>query len=79
MPVNTKHRKQLRVKMHLRPQRQEAPRVLMSSSAASEPAPENSQRRVKVYLTICILLAAVTFTVYFRATTNPFVNYDDQG
>jgi protein O-mannosyl-transferase len=79
MPVNTKHKKQVRVKMHTGPQRQEAPTVSMRSSAASEPAPENSPPRTKMYATICILLAAVTFAVYFRALTNPFVNYDDQG
>lgn len=27
---------------------------------------------------LCGLLMVVTFAVYFRATTNPFVNYDDQ-
>jgi protein O-mannosyl-transferase len=61
------------------PRRQETPKVSVSNSAAAEAAPENSRRRVQVYATICILLAAATFTVYFRALTNPFVNYDDQG
>jgi tetratricopeptide (TPR) repeat protein len=28
---------------------------------------------------LCVLLAVATFSVYFRATMNPFVNYDDQG
>ena len=79
MPVNTKHRKQLRVKTHSGPQLESVPRVSMSSSATTEPAPEKSQPRARAYATICLLLAAVTFTVYFRALTNPFVNYDDQG
>ncbi len=30
-------------------------------------------------LALCVLLALATFAVYFRATTNPFVNYDDGG
>jgi len=30
-------------------------------------------------LAICLLLALVTFAVYSRALSNPFVNYDDQG
>jgi Tfp pilus assembly protein PilF len=37
------------------------------------------RRRTNVNLRIAILLAIVTFAVYFRALTNPFVNYDDPG
>jgi hypothetical protein len=29
-------------------------------------------------LWLCVLLAVATFAVYYRAITNPFVNYDDQ-
>src|SRR6516162_7622105 len=30
-------------------------------------------------LTLCILLVATTLAIYYRATSNPFVNYDDWG
>ena len=33
----------------------------------------------RLNLTICILLVVATFTIYYRATKNPFVNYDDWG
>lgn len=79
MPVNTKHRRPLRAKKRSDPQQQYAPKVAVISSAAAAAEPENSRQRVKVYATICILLAALTFAVYRRALTNPFVNYDDQG
>ena len=34
---------------------------------------------LKTNLLICALLAAATFAIYYRATQNPFVNYDDTG
>jgi tetratricopeptide (TPR) repeat protein len=40
---------------------------------------EPSAPRIQLTLAICVLLALVTFAVYFRATKNPFVNYDDPG
>ncbi len=33
----------------------------------------------KLNIALCLLLGLATLAVYFRATTNPFVNYDDQG
>jgi protein O-mannosyl-transferase len=41
--------------------------------------PEGFQTQTQIEVTICVLLAVVIFAVYFRATQNPFVNYDDQG
>jgi protein O-mannosyl-transferase len=46
--------------------------------AAVEPV-EGFQRPTQITITLCVLLAVATFAVYFRATQNPFVNYDDQG
>jgi len=46
---------------------------------AAEPVSEGFQKQTQIDVTICVLLAVVTFAVYFRATQNPFVNYDDQG
>ena len=40
---------------------------------------KSSQSVVVANISICLLLAALTFVVYFRALGNPFVNYDDQG
>lgn len=79
MPVNTKHSRPPRVRARLHPQKQETLKVAARDPAINLAPPESSQRHAKVYATICILLAAVTFTVYFKALTNPFVNYDDQG
>ncbi len=79
MPVNTKHSKPPRARVRLDPQEQDALKIAASGPAITLAPPERSQRHTKVYATICILLAAVTFTVYFRALSNPFVNYDDQG
>jgi protein O-mannosyl-transferase len=83
MPVNTKHRKPPRARVHPNPPKRNAPKIAVSSPAVATATPESSQRssqgRTKVYVTICILLATLTFAVYRSALTNPFVNYDDQG
>jgi tetratricopeptide (TPR) repeat protein len=79
MPVNTKHSRPPRARVRPDPRKEAALEVAVGGPAAGPATPQNSRRRVKIYVTICILLAAVTFTVYFRALTNPFVNYDDQG
>jgi tetratricopeptide (TPR) repeat protein len=50
-------------------------RILASSAL---PAPNAPRRTAKLNFAVCILLALTTFAVYFRATGNPFVNYDDQ-
>ena len=49
----------------------------VTSTGPVAPArPGADARRTAV---LCVLLAVATFSVYFRATMNPFVNYDDQG
>jgi tetratricopeptide (TPR) repeat protein len=40
---------------------------------------EASPRKTQHTFALCLLLAAMVFSVYFRAMKNPFVNYDDQG
>ncbi|HKI25595.1 MAG TPA: tetratricopeptide repeat protein [Candidatus Sulfotelmatobacter sp.] len=55
------------------------PPISHAAAPAGEPAAEGFQTRMQVEVTICVLLAIATFAVYFRATQNPFVNYDDQG
>lgn len=47
--------------------------------AAATAAPSQFLSRAKTNLAVCLMLAAVTFALYFRALGNPFVNYDDQG
>lgn len=44
-------------------------------------APEQDRpaNRSGLYAVICCFLAIATFSVYFRATKNQFVNYDDRG
>jgi cytochrome c-type biogenesis protein CcmH/NrfG len=42
-------------------------------------APPGFQQSTKINVALALLLVALTFAVYFRALTNPFVNYDDQG
>jgi len=53
-------------------------RIVSGSQAVVAPS-ETRQRRTIANAVIAILLAGLTFAVYFRALTNPFVNYDDQG
>jgi protein O-mannosyl-transferase len=77
MPVDRKHSKPL-VRVRQDPHRQDMPVGAVSSPTVAGIERESPRRRHRVYL-ICILLAAITFTVYLRALTNPFVNYDDQG
>ncbi|MFZ0956318.1 MAG: tetratricopeptide repeat protein [Candidatus Sulfotelmatobacter sp.] len=79
MPVNTKHSKPPRARVRPDVQKQDAPKVAAKGPAVALAPPQSSQPRAKVYATLCLLLAAVTFIVYSRALTNPFVNYDDQG
>ena len=43
------------------------------------PAAPAPGKRVRLHFAIGALLVVVTCAVYFRATKNPFVNYDDQG
>ena len=60
----------------------ERPKLVAVGPAGEVPGDghgEEFQRRTQVAITLCALLAVVTFAVYFRATQNPFVNYDDQG
>jgi protein O-mannosyl-transferase len=45
---------------------------------SASPASDHSGGQARLNFTICILLALVTFAVYFRTTRNPFVNFDDQ-
>lgn len=52
--------------------------VVIEPAAEAAPA-EGFERRTQIIVTLCVLLAVATFAVYFRATQNPFVNYDDQG
>src|ERR1700683_2155848 len=42
------------------------------------PLPNTRKGVSRFQWALCGLLMLVTFGVYFRATTNPFVNYDDQ-
>lgn len=56
--------------------RRNAPRLIAQRSV---PAERSSAADLKTNLLICILLAAATFAIYYRATRNPFVNYDDTG
>lgn len=78
MPVNTRNSKPPRARSRPDLRRQDAPKAA-NGSAVAEAKRESSQPCAKVNLTICVLLAALTFVVYIRALTNPFVNYDDQG
>jgi len=57
----------------------ERPQLVEKVPAAIEPMVEGFQRHTQITITLCVLLAVITFAVYFRATQNPFVNYDDQG
>jgi protein O-mannosyl-transferase len=52
--------------------------IVVEAAADSAPA-EGFDRGTQIIVTLCVLLAVATFAVYFRATQNPFVNYDDQG
>ncbi len=45
----------------------------------SAPAAKTFPAGGKRTFVLCLLLATMVFAVYFRATRNPFVNYDDQG
>src|SRR5271167_2709631 len=80
MPADTKHTKPPLARVRPDPRRlRDMPKVAGSGAAVAVAEPESSRRRAKVNVVLCILLAALTFAVYFRALTNPFVNYDDQG
>ncbi|MGA7221155.1 MAG: tetratricopeptide repeat protein [Candidatus Sulfotelmatobacter sp.] len=51
------------------------------SAVAPLPAivhPSQPAHRVRVYVSLSVLLALTTFAVYFRSISNPFVNFDDQ-
>jgi tetratricopeptide (TPR) repeat protein len=49
------------------------------SSAVPHGKSDLPEARTRVLLLACVLLMIVTAAVYYRAATNPFVNYDDQG
>jgi protein O-mannosyl-transferase len=57
----------------------ERAQLVLVEPAVEEAPSEGFERRTQVIVTLCVLLAVATFAVYFRATQNPFVNYDDQG
>lgn len=48
------------------------------SSAPVDMGEDRLQRQASLNRTLCIVLAMATFAIYFRATHNEFVNYDDQ-
>jgi cytochrome c-type biogenesis protein CcmH/NrfG len=77
MPARTKGKSKgsSSVKGPPAPSAEKAQTLPGTAATASEPfLPQN-----RLAFASCILLALVTFAVYFRAATNPFVNYDDQG
>ena len=53
--------------------------LVVIPAPAIAPTVEGFQRRTQIIVTLSVLLSVATFAVYFRATQNPFVNYDDQG
>jgi tetratricopeptide (TPR) repeat protein len=83
VPSKTK-RKRIKVRYARRVDRP----TLVEIPPRSEPAVESFvespvyvgefKRRTQI-ATLCIVLTVATFAVYFRATRNVFVNYDDQG
>jgi protein O-mannosyl-transferase len=91
MPANSKRKLPRSRKGSARPNRPQTslpqtslpqlvnPKPAKNAPPVVEAAAESFQRRTQVEVTICVLLAVVTFAVYVRATQNPFVNYDDQG
>jgi Tfp pilus assembly protein PilF len=63
-----------------RPRRIEIPRLgAPAIDSPLESSINESRRRTQIAISLCVVLAVATFAVYFRATQNPFVNYDDQG
>jgi hypothetical protein len=57
------------------------PRQIAIKPDAPAPAPAVSDsfaKEARLKFGLCVLLALATFAVYYRAITNPFVNYDDQ-
>src|SRR5258708_1808920 len=44
--------------------------------ARAKPDPETARRKRQAII-LCLLLASVTFAVYFRVSGNSFVEYDD--
>lgn len=75
MPAKTKERPRKSPAGSSKPR----PIVIRQAASASPLAvSEGSLQPAKLKFWLCVLLAAATFAVYYRATTNPFVNYDDQ-
>ena len=48
------------------------------AQASSHTISDGAIQSAKLKFWLCVLLALATFAVYYRATLNPFVNYDDQ-
>jgi protein O-mannosyl-transferase len=61
------------------PKRRHVSKIAASGPISIESEAEGFHRRANVNVKVAVLLAIVTFAVYFRALSNPFVNYDDQG
>jgi tetratricopeptide (TPR) repeat protein len=78
LPSKTKQRRRAGVRLEA-PKRREVSEIAASGPISIEPSAEGFHWRTKVNVKVAILLAIVTFAVYFRALSNPFVNYDDQG
>jgi len=62
--------------------RRQSPQIASKAGSASSPTAAASGvfwTRARLNFALCLFLALVTFAVYSRAISNPFVNYDDQG
>jgi Flp pilus assembly protein TadD len=71
----------VKTKARLKKSRPKPPRVVVKSqlaSASSSPVAPKVAERDRMTFILCILLAAATFAIYFDATRNPFINFDDQ-
>jgi tetratricopeptide (TPR) repeat protein len=85
LPTKTKQRRRADVRPDVRrdvrpnaPKSQDVTKIVAGGPVFVGPRAA-SHRRSNVNVKIAILLAILTFAVYFRALTNPFVNYDDPG